>query len=399
MPLRNALNSSAIRREGIRVGMSRTSSCLVAIFCATVLGCSGSNRPQVSISTQWSLDSSAAVRIAGTRNDGSVRFSGIIGGTRINDRSIVIGDQSTNSVKFFDYSGNLVSVVRPAEDDTVVRGNLRRLSRCPGTNSIVAEDIGHQQFIFISDQGVITRRVHLAQDLIFAQLLYCAADGSLLALLSEPQTKASGGRVVHSEAALVSVSRNGGTADTIRLVGNGEFYFARNVPVYFELPLGSAVRAVFSNELGYIGRTTDDKITIVDARGATRSTFSLGIESRSAQVRDLLAAISSRASEEPELDLRRLLRLGMAEAPLSSSLPEYSRLITDRLGNLWIRTSVLGATTASWSVRSPVGSRLASIDMPFRFRPIEIGADYILGLERPREDSESVVLFGLVKGD
>jgi hypothetical protein len=81
-----------------------------------------------------------------------------------------------------------------------------------------------------------------------------------------------------------------------------------------------------------------------------------------------------------------------------SHLPLFSEAILDDLGHLWIKDYALaGAIEPSWHVFDRTGTWVTSLRLPTRLRPMQIGADWILGVERDAEGVESVVVYRLMK--
>jgi len=84
--------------------------------------------------------------------------------------------------------------------------------------------------------------------------------------------------------------------------------------------------------------------------------------------------------------------------PSPDSLPAISDLGVDATGHLWLRPFVLEATgPVAWSVFAPDGRLRATVDLPPRFEPTEIGEDYVLGVSRDELDVETVRLYDLAR--
>ncbi|HEY4320909.1 MAG TPA: hypothetical protein VGM77_06955 [Gemmatimonadales bacterium] len=77
---------------------------------------------------------------------------------------------------------------------------------------------------------------------------------------------------------------------------------------------------------------------------------------------------------------------------------------------LWVQSYSMGAAVMAtgsppaptdptdWTVFGPDGAMLASITLPRRFVPFEMGRDYVLGVLRDDDDVEVVTLYRLVRG-
>lgn len=101
-----------------------------------------------------------------------------------------------------------------------------------------------------------------------------------------------------------------------------------------------------------------------------------------------------------------------ARLEFATHFPAYSTLLDDREGNLsaqeygrwqdapnrWGPVNLLTPPGDShWDVVTPAGRWLGTVTMPPRTRPLEIGADYLLGLWCDSDDVEHARLHRLVK--
>jgi hypothetical protein len=77
------------------------------------------------------------------------------------------------------------------------------------------------------------------------------------------------------------------------------------------------------------------------------------------------------------------LRRQLGSTPLPESFPGHGALMADRLAHLWVAEfDRPGAETRAWLVFDPAGALVARLTLPPDFDPLEIGADYILGVAR-----------------
>jgi len=88
--------------------------------------------------------------------------------------------------------------------------------------------------------------------------------------------------------------------------------------------------------------------------------------------------------------------------------PYFARFLPADDGALWVeryqieegmprsdfRQDILSGPT-TWDVFNPSGAWLATVVLPARFRPFQIGADFVLGVRLDPDDVEEVVLFAL----
>jgi len=87
----------------------------------------------------------------------------------------------------------------------------------------------------------------------------------------------------------------------------------------------------------------------------------------------------------------------LGERLVSSTLPAFGDAwLVDSEGYLWVPGYALPQDeTVDWSVFSPLGAWLGTVEMPKRFQPKEIGASYVLGIWKGGYDVESVRKYSL----
>ena len=158
-------------------------------------------------------------------------------------------------------------------------------------------------------------------------------------------------------------------ADTLQTFTGTEYFFAHRTPVFFEQPLGEVTTAGFGGGRAVVGSNVDQTLTVLDATGRLRRHLSIELQRRPAEIRDLLAAITTRIAEEPDSATRGLLRRAIVEAPIRESLPFYAGFVFDALGNVWVKTYTGFADHDRWLVLDTTGAVAARVDLPVNFAP------------------------------
>jgi hypothetical protein len=83
--------------------------------------------------------------------------------------------------------------------------------------------------------------------------------------------------------------------------------------------------------------------------------------------------------------------------PRAELIPPYSRIMTDSAGNLWVEDYENPLVAPGrWTVYAEDGGILARIVLPERFRPFDIGDDWILGRELDDLDVEHLRVYRIV---
>ncbi len=82
--------------------------------------------------------------------------------------------------------------------------------------------------------------------------------------------------------------------------------------------------------------------------------------------------------------------------PIGDALPAFGELLVDDARSLWVeRFPWPGRDRSWWDVFAPDGKLLASVSMPARFRLMQPGRDYVLGVWKDESDVEHVRMYRL----
>ena len=80
------------------------------------------------------------------------------------------------------------------------------------------------------------------------------------------------------------------------------------------------------------------------------------------------------------------------------TLPAYSTIIFDALGNLWVeRFRGRGEEENRWDVFNAEGHLLGAVDLPVGLLVDQIGEDFVLGRWMDELDVQHVRLYGLTR--
>lgn len=102
--------------------------------------------------------------------------------------------------------------------------------------------------------------------------------------------------------------------------------------------------------------------------------------------------------EEADDEDRQAIRRRWESVRVPPTLPAFEALRVDRAGNLWVQSfEVPGVPERAWSVFTGDGVWLGEVVFPDRFRPLEIGDDYVLGRFGDELNVEHIQIWELVK--
>jgi hypothetical protein len=94
------------------------------------------------------------------------------------------------------------------------------------------------------------------------------------------------------------------------------------------------------------------------------------------------------------------IRQYLGALPLPDHFPPFGALMADLEGDLWVQDFQRpGAENRGWSIFDQEGIRVGRITLPDRFDPLEVGADYVLGLGWDEMNVEYLRLYSLRRPD
>ena len=111
------------------------------------------------------------------------------------------------------------------------------------------------------------------------------------------------------------------------------------------------------------------------------------------------AYLAEQLADVDDANEARQLRERHADMPSPELVPPYQHFAVDALQHLWIGEYVLPDQTArTYTIVDPEGRATGRLTMPERTLPLDIGADYLLGLTRDELDVERLTLWRLKRG-
>jgi hypothetical protein len=90
----------------------------------------------------------------------------------------------------------------------------------------------------------------------------------------------------------------------------------------------------------------------------------------------------------------RMIRQRLSQLPLPETFPAFASLMADELGFLWVQEQARpGQDDSVWEIFNPEGALTGRASLPARVFPLEIGADYLLGLHWDELEVEYLHLY------
>jgi hypothetical protein len=93
---------------------------------------------------------------------------------------------------------------------------------------------------------------------------------------------------------------------------------------------------------------------------------------------------------------KAVMRRYLESIPYPDSLPLFDTFLVDDLGNLWVRSFPMpGSDSVTWNVFAEAGTRIGSITLPVLYKPLHIGADFVVFSSSREDGAQTVSVFAL----
>ena len=349
----------------------------------------------------WTVGAEALVRIGVVEGDRVRQFSGITGGARLADGTVVVADGGSQEVRFFGPDGAFRKAVgRPGggPGEFVV---LSGLGPSP-EGGVWAYDFSLRRVTRIDAPGEVVRLTTLEPDPPVLNSVGALPDGTFLlrqlwgaAAVAEATTQG----LRRDPVAYVRFDATGALLDTLGLFPGREVFLSeeggRGVMSTPPFAKGS-VGAVWGEGL-VVGSMDNFDAAVHSPDGALLRILRIPGRDLTLGAGDVEAFIQERIEATPA-EGRPGLRESLESLPVPRTRPAYGSFLADALGNLWVAEwAAYPAVPRQWTVLDSLGRWLGEVEMPARFFPWQIGPDWILGVEWDDLDVERMVVYPLRK--
>jgi hypothetical protein len=345
----------------------------------------------------WTVAPEPAVEIGTLEGDEAYQLSGVNGLARLSGGRIVVANNASHEIRFFDAAGtHLRSVGREGEGPGEFRG-LGLLRVLPG-DTIAVHDWNLSRMSYFDSVGTFVRS--FAFDVIGVSPMPIGhfADGGWLAgrsFLFAPG--GDGSDIVQDTVPFLVFDRNGGLRDSIGTLLQPEFYVRSQAGNAFamSLPFGRITETVVVGDRFFAGQNGRFEITRYTVAGTADLVIRLERSPAAITAQDLDRYKAERLADTRP-DFRQQAERNLAEMPYPSTFPVFADLAADPDGNLWVLDYPRpGDDRRFWTVFSPEGHALGRVETPPGLQVLDIGRDYVLGVWRDDLDVEHVRLHTL----
>ena len=376
--------------------------------------------PGLTAARAWRIDPAPMVAIGGQQADTDTlnELNLVMGITRLNDGRYAVGVQASHAVRFYDARGKYLGFAGRKGQGP---GEFQQIMGVwsTGGDTLAVLDLGEIE-IFTAEGKFVAQGASRTRADRFAYPVSVLSDRSYLGLhYNEASlTSPAAGRSRTSHA-VVHVSRDGLRFDTV-----GTFLWPEQI---FDGRSRWGRSVVFSNASVVEGNDKRFFVAspvnpeIAEFTLAGKQTRLIRLPDRGAKTPDeAIQAYRAHVMASPGEDGRPMppaMKARFAQMLESTvyaeRLPPFGEMILDKSGNLWVqrynyrsalltpgpvRTQTMNVASR-WDVIDANGRWITTVDLPARFTPVEIGADYVAGLGRDEDEVEQVRVFRLRKPD
>lgn len=351
----------------------------------------------------WRIAEDPDLALGGLEAEGELALFRVAGAFRLADGRIVVADGGSTKLKFFDPAGQLVGTAGGPGAGPGEFRSLRDFMRLPG-DALVVWDLQQARLTFFDAAGELaeTRRIATASGSPPGSVTGIFSDGSLLARGFNSRGSQVPDGLRRDSTALLHLAADGALADSLGAIPGGEiFYQAEDGGFSFYWPpFARSTHLVMAGNHLYLGDTGRPEIQVQRPDGTPvrlirwaepgRPVTTVAAEAARGWVRE------TNDSEYSRPHIERMLR----EVPLPERMPAFLHFLVDDDAHLWVaeHRNPWETGDTEWLVFGTDGRLTARIELPLRFRPTQIGTDFILGLATDEFDVEQVRLYRLGRG-
>lgn len=342
----------------------------------------------------------------GGDDDPAYQLFQVASALRLSDGTIVVANRGSHQLRFFDAEGRFIRNVGRQGEGPGEFQQLSWMAKLPG-DTILTFDFGGRRLSRFTASGEYVGAVTLggASTSEFLFPVGVLADGRIVARRGAVFTAGETPNGISRDSVLVllagrdgvvqdTIGRFIGTESAVQQSGSGQNRMMLVISVPF------ARSTSLSAHADAVAVATNDtyEIRLFDPTGQLRRVVRRLVEPvpvtaddiERYKQRQLEAASGAMASQ-----FRTMMERQLDEAPYPATMPAYTAAMFDGMGRLWVRESTHLDEPPKWAVFDHEGALLAELRLPERFRPTDIGADYVLGVTRDDMDLERVQLLRL----
>ena len=364
-----------------------------------------SSAPSWEAGKGWRLDS--ALLTAGRADGPAVeQLHRVSGAVRLSDGTLVIANGGSRQLLRYDRHANFLGATGAQGEGPGEFQALTWVGRMRG-DSIVTWDRGLNRITIFTPAGVYARdfRPTLTENPMSLEVKGALSNGRFLLARSASFISATGSEGIQRQPITGWVIDSAG----VERASIGPFPGEAISLSPAKSPPGAVIRMPVLLGASTLFATGKDAVHVVDTDlfavrmyrpdgtlfAVARRPFTL----TPVQPEDIAAAVDEQLERLPPVPaIRDGMRAGFERVPPPQHLPVVDAIRVDSNDDIWLRVGASPrATDATWTVLDPRGRWLGDVSLPASLTLLEIGADYLVTLDRDDMDVERVRVFGLRK--
>jgi len=357
----------------------------------------------------WTLSEAPTLSIGDSTRGEDYTFNRVIGALRLPDGTIVVANNGTQALRWYDASGAFQLTVGRDRAGAFRFSNLAWLGRF-GDESVAAYDAMNLRTSIFANDGTLQHSSSLIMTFQAPPggVEGAFADSSLLVVRGarhwiramQGQPNAPQGLRRGPTLAFRYSSADGSFLNNLGTYNGSEQIFRTGQTQIVHVnarPFGrNAVLATYGNNM-YVGTQDYYEIEVVSTLDTLEAIIRLQRDNApvTQEILDTyknarLANVHprERAAREAQLD----------SLPFPERMPAYSDILVDTEGNLWVEDyRPFGGEQPVWNVFDPSHRLLGSVETPVRLTIFDIGSDYVLGRWQEPSGTETIRVYRLDK--
>lgn len=309
---------------------------------------------------------------AGRKGGGPGEFQQLGGVFVLPADSVAVYDPAASRVSVFDRDGRFMrEFATSGESRVAVVGRFRDGSYVGTTGAPIPP--GELQ------NGLMRRDVVYVR---FREPVADRADGTAESAAIAPSGLDTLG-VYPSDDRFMRMTQSGGQIRSIELISP---------------PFGRSTGVATADEVMYIGTQDGPDVIAVEPSGTVVRLIRTGVSPVAVTPALLEQWIERRVQTVPS-ERQPAVRQTYANIELPSFLPTYGAIAAAANGTVWVQDYTGAGEPNDWTLYGPDGEREARLRLPERFRVMDVGEDWVLGVELDDLDVETIRIYSFGPAD
>jgi len=361
--------------------------------------------PDDSAANQWWRLGDAQLDIGGADAAEAYAVFRVVGAMRTADGRIVVASAGSSDVRYYDAHGAWLKTTGRQGGGPGEFQNPYLLER-GGADTVYVADGANRRIAILAPDGSFVRDI---PEMGAAPRVYGRfADGTWLGgadmRLGPADMASMSNTLTRGDLALVRYDERLGVGDTILTLPGAERVInvsATNgtitrIEIFRPAFAKTPIELACGHEI-CAGTQENAEIRVYGQDGALHRIVRTGRAPEPVTEAHLGAEFEQRLAAMPEPARDQARAAGRGDRPHGEFVPPYEILLIDRIGRFWLSdyNDPLDPP-GRWTVYDRNGAVLARIQLPARFRPYDIGEDWILGREFDDLDVEHVKLYPII---